>query len=77
MTFIQDTEFDIPVLMKLRDLGRTALAGRAGLRDHPLNNSDTYFRCYYILFDSGRFDFGQYPQNAVLCKQQEISPCNP
>ena len=27
----------------LRDLGRTALAGRAVLREHQLNNSDTYY----------------------------------
>ena len=47
---LTDDEFSLRVLEQLRDLGRTALAGRAVLSDHPLNNSITYHNVttYYL-----------------------------
>ena len=42
MTHITDEEFSIEILMRLRDLGRNVLAGRAVCRDHVLYNSMEY-----------------------------------
>ena len=43
MLNIEDSEFSLEVLDALADLGRNVLAGRAVLRDHPLNTSQDYF----------------------------------
>ena len=50
MLKIEDNEFSIDVLDSLLELGRNALAGRAVLRDHPLNMSPEYFNTttYYL-----------------------------
>ena len=50
MLNIEDHEFSIDVLDSLAELGRNALAGRAVLRDHPLNMSPEYFNTttYYL-----------------------------
>ena len=42
MTHITDEEFSIEILMRLRDLGRNVLAGRAVCRDHVLYNAIEY-----------------------------------
>ena len=42
MIHITEDEFSIEVLMRLRDLGRNVLAGRAVCRDHVLYNSMEY-----------------------------------
>ena len=39
MIHITDNEWSLDILMKLRDLGRCALAGRAVCRDHVLFNA--------------------------------------
>ena len=43
MLHMEDHEYSIDVLDSLADLGRNVLAGRAVLRDHPLNMSVEYF----------------------------------
>lgn len=43
MVHITDEQFSIQVLEDLVELGRNVLAGRAVLRDHPLNTSQEYF----------------------------------
>ena len=50
MLNIEDSEFSLEVLDALADLGRNVLAGRAVLRDHPLNTSQDYFNVttYYL-----------------------------
>ena len=50
MVHISDEEFSIDVLDGLVELGRNVLAGRAVLRDHPLNTSQDYFNAstYYL-----------------------------
>ena len=50
MLNIEDSEFSLEVLDALADLGRNVLAGRAVLRDHPLNTSVEYFNTttYYL-----------------------------
>ena len=51
MLNIEDSEFSLEVLGALADLGRNVLAGRAVLRDHPLNTSQDYFfptTTYYL-----------------------------
>ena len=55
MLHITDQEFSIEVLDALADLGRNVLAGRAVLRDHPLNmstgvyNTNTYYLTMVVL----------------------------
>eukprot|EP00434_Breviolum_minutum_P035859 symbB.v1.2.031757.t1/scaffold3722.1/size85039/1 len=55
MLHITDEEFSLDVLDSLADLGRNALAGRAVLRDHPLNmsagvnNTTTYYLTMVVL----------------------------
>ena len=50
MLHITDQEFSLEVLDALADLGRNVLAGRAVLRDHPLNMSTGVFNTttYYL-----------------------------
>ena len=50
MLHITDEEFSLEVLDALADLGRNVLAGRAVLRDHPLNMSTGVFNTttYYL-----------------------------
>ena len=43
MVHITDEQYSIQVLEDLVELGRNVLAGRAVLRDHPLNTSQEYF----------------------------------
>ena len=50
MLHMEDHEYSIDVLDSLAELGRNVLAGRAVLRDHPLNMSVEYFNTttYYL-----------------------------
>jgi len=50
MLNIEDHEFSLEVLDALAELGRSVLARRAVLRDHPLNTSQDYFNttAYYL-----------------------------
>ena len=52
MTFIEDDEFSEDVLDALGELGRTALAGKAVLREHALNSSNAFHNLstYYLTF---------------------------
>ena len=43
MVHITDEQFSVEVLENLMELGRNVLAGRAVLRDHPLNTSNEYY----------------------------------
>ena len=55
MTHIEEDEWSVEVLMRLRDLGRNVLAGRAVCRDHPLydtmefHNVSTYYLSIVVL----------------------------
>ena len=57
MLHITDQEFSLEVLDALADLGRNVLAGRAVLRDHPLNMATGVFNTttYYLTMVSPQF----------------------
>ena len=76
MLHITDQEFSLEVLDALADLGRNVLAGRAVLRDHPLNMSTGVFMSFqydHILFDHGSPQFRQHEAYSLFCKWETLS----
>ena len=68
MIHISEDEFSVDILMRLRDLGRNVLAGRAVCRDHILNNSMEY-QCFNVLHFNCRFEPWKYQSYAQICQQ--------